>query len=210
MKKKIVKLINSEAAANTAAEEKQTARTEAKRDPALKPIGSEAALDVPQVQTDDATKVVRTESASPEGIQIATFSPESGTYFEGETSEQTAAVGNILATVPETPALVTEPTPATEPATLTVETPVPVKTKRTKKEKKKPVKVAVVDTATLFAIFKAAKLENPFKETVRDFKRFASASGAEKFEDALPGFKDEKDLKGFIAWVLRGTPGYKK
>jgi hypothetical protein len=106
--------------------------------------------------------------------------------------------------------LVTEPIPATEPATLTVETPVPVKTKRTKKEKKESVKVAAVDTATLFATFKAAKLENPFKENVRDFKRFASASGAEKFEDALPGFKDEKDLRAFISWVLRGTPGYKK
>jgi hypothetical protein len=104
--------------------------------------------------------------------------------------------------------LVTEPIPATEPATLTVETPVPVKTKRTKKEKKESVKVAAVDTATLFATFKAAKLENPFKENVRDFKRFASASGADKFEDVLPGFEDEKDLKGFIGWVLRGTPGH--
>jgi hypothetical protein len=38
----------------------------------------------------------------------------------------------------------------------------------------------------------------------------SSASGAEKFEEALPGLQDEKDLKGFIGWVLRGTPGYKK
>jgi hypothetical protein len=106
--------------------------------------------------------------------------------------------------------LVTAPVPVTEPATLTVETPAPVKTKRTKKEKKESVKVAAVDMATLFATFKAAKLENPFKETVRDFKRFAAASGAEKFDDALRGFKDEKDLKGFIGWVLRGVPGYKK
>jgi hypothetical protein len=51
------------------------------------------------------------------------------------------------------------------------------------------VDFSAVDTANLFATFKAAKLENPFKETVRDFKRFASASGAEKFKDALPGFK---------------------
>jgi hypothetical protein len=138
------------------------------------------------------------------------FSAESGTYLEGETPEQTAAVDKILATVPETTALVTAPVPVTEPATLTVETPAPVKTKRTKKEKKESVKVAAVDMATLFATFKAAKLENPFKETVRDFKRFAAASGAEKFDDALRGFKDEKDLKGFIGWVLRGVPGYKK
>jgi hypothetical protein len=103
-----------------------------------------------------------------------------------------------------------EQVPVAEPATLTVKAPVPVKTKRTKKEKKEPAKVAAVDTATLFATFKAAKLENPFKETVRDFKRFASVPEAEKFEDALLGFKDEKDLKGFIGWVLRGTPGYKK
>ena len=51
---------------------------------------------------------------------------------------------------------------------------------------------------------------NPFKETVKDHKRFNAVAGADKFEDALPGFKDEKDLKGFIGWVLRGTPGYKK
>ena len=184
--------------------------TSKKRTAAVKAKDAEAALEETRTQAGDATKVVRTESVSPEGVQIVTFSPESGTYFEGETPEQTAAVDKILATVPETPALVTEPVPATEPATLTVETPAPVKAKKTKKEKKEPVKVAAVDTATLFATFKAAKLENPFKDTVRDFKRFASASGAEKFEDTLPGFKDEKDLKGFISWVLRGSPGYKK
>jgi hypothetical protein len=50
----------------------------------------------------------------------------------------------------------------------------------------------------------------PFKEAVKDHKRFNAVAGAEKFEDALPGFKDEKDLKGFVGWVLRGTPGYKK
>lgn len=184
--------------------------TSKKRTAAVEAKDAEAALEETRTQADDVPKILRTESVSPEGIQIGTFSPEPGTYFEGETPEQTAAVDKILATVPESPALVTEPVPVTEPAILTVETPVPVKTKRIKKEKKEPVKVAAVDTATLFATFKAAKLMNPFKETVRDFKRFAAACGAEKFEDALPGFKDEKDLKGFVAWVLRGTPGYKK
>ena len=51
---------------------------------------------------------------------------------------------------------------------------------------------------------------NPFKETVKDHRRFNGVAGADKFEDALPGFKDEKDLKAFIGWVLRGTPGSKR
>jgi hypothetical protein len=67
-----------------------------------------------------------------------------------------------------------------------------------------------IDTAALFSNFKAAKMANPFKETVKDHKRFNAVAGADKFEDALAGFKDEKDLKAFIGWVLRGTPGYKK
>ena len=81
--------------------------------------------------------------------------------------------------------------------------------KKQKKETTKAVKTKA-DTATLFANFKAAKMVNPFKETVKDHKRFSAVAGADKFEDALPGFKDEKDLKAFIGWVLRGTPGYKK
>ena len=50
---------------------------------------------------------------------------------------------------------------------------------------------------------------NPFKETVKDHQRSNAVAGAHKFEDALPGFKDEKDLQGFIGWVLRGAPGTK-
>jgi hypothetical protein len=86
-----------------------------------------------------------------------------------------------------------------------------VKAAEAKKEKKpaKTVK-SKADTTTLFTNFKVAKTVNPFKVTVKDHKRFNAVAGADKFEDALPGFKDEKDLKGFIAWVLRGTPGYKK
>ena len=184
--------------------------TSKKRTAAVKAKDAEAALEETRTQADDVPKILRTESVSPEGIQIGTFSPEPGTYFGGEPPEQTVAVDKILATVPEMPALVTEPIPVTEPATLTVERPVPVKTKRIKKEKKEPVKVAAVDTAALFANFKAAKMVNPFKETVKDHKRFSAVAGADKFEDALPGFKDEKDLKAFVGWVLRGTPGYKK
>ena len=88
-----------------------------------------------------------------------------------------------------------------------------VKAVKAKQEKKKGPAKAVkpkANTATLFANFTAAKLVNPFKETVKDHKRFNAVAGADKFEDALSGFKDEKDLKGFIGWVLRGTPGYEK
>jgi hypothetical protein len=184
--------------------------TSKKRTVAVKAKDAEAALEKTRTQADDVPRILRTESVSPEGIQIGTFSPEPGTYFEGETPEQTAAVDKILATVPETPALVTEPVAVTERVKLTVETPVPVKTKRIKKQKKEPVKVAAVDTAALFANFKAAKIMNPFKKTVKDHKRFAAVPAADTFEDALPGFKDEKDLKAFLGWILRGTPGYKK
>jgi hypothetical protein len=51
---------------------------------------------------------------------------------------------------------------------------------------------------------------NPFKETVKDHKRFNAVARADKFEDALDRFKDEKDLGGFISRVLRRTPGLRK
>jgi hypothetical protein len=100
-----------------------------KRTAAVKAKDAEAALEEVRTQADDVPKILRTESVSPEGIQIGTFSPEPGTYFEGEPPEQTAAVDKILATVPETPALATEPVAVTEPAKLTVETPVPSRRK---------------------------------------------------------------------------------
>jgi hypothetical protein len=56
--------------------------TSKKRTAAVKAIDAEAALEETQA---------RTESVSPEGIQIVTVSPEPGTHFEGETPEQTAA-----------------------------------------------------------------------------------------------------------------------
>jgi hypothetical protein len=84
-----------------------------------------------------------------------------------------------------------------------------VKAVKAKKEKKpaKSVKPKA-DTTTLFAHFKAAKMVKPFKETVKDHKRFNVVAGADKFEDALPGFKDEMDLKGFIGYCVQ-LPGPK-
>jgi hypothetical protein len=86
-----------------------------------------------------------------------------------------------------------------------------VKTLIAKKQKKETTKAVEpkADMVALFANFKAAKLVNPFKETVKDHQRFNAVAGADKFEEALPGFKDAKDLKAFVAWILRGTPGYK-
>jgi hypothetical protein len=61
--------------------------TNKKRTAAVKAMDAEAALDEAQARADDVPKILRTESVSPEGIQIVTFSPEPGTYFEGETPE---------------------------------------------------------------------------------------------------------------------------
>jgi hypothetical protein len=160
MKNKIAKFVTSESIKNTEAETRN-----AKRDASLKPIGSEAALETPAIES---------------------------------------------ATTPS----ITEPTPAPEPAALTVATPSPAKTKKAAKKEKpaaKPVK-SVVDTATLFANFNAKHASTPivFRETLRDAKRYAAVVAAEKFEDALPTFKDAADLRSFMMWVLRGAPGYKQ
>jgi hypothetical protein len=105
------------------------------------------------------------------------------------------------------------PPPRTKAASEPELSPVPPKNEKavkTKKEKQ-PTKTVKpkADTVALFANFKAANMVNPFKETIKDHKRFNAVAGADKFEEALPGFKDEKDLKAFVAWILRGTPGYK-
>jgi hypothetical protein len=111
---------------------------------------------------------------------------------------------------PETTAPVTEPIPASEPSALTAAS----SPAKTKKAAKKAAAKPKADLATLFTTFKASKMANPFKETIRDFKRFVAASGAGKLEDIETGtgkaFRDEKDVRGFIGWLLRGTPGYKK
>ena len=52
-----------------------------------------------------------------------------------------------------------------------------------------------------------------FRETQRDFKRYAAVIAATAVEDVKVGdgeaFKDEKDLRSFMRWILRGAPGHK-
>ena len=52
-----------------------------------------------------------------------------------------------------------------------------------------------------------------FRETQRDFKRYAAVIAATSVEDVKVGdgeaFKDEKDLRTFCRWILRGAPGHK-
>ena len=52
-----------------------------------------------------------------------------------------------------------------------------------------------------------------FRETQRDFKRYAAVIAATSVEDVKVGdgeaFKDEKDLRSFMRWILRGPPAHK-
>jgi integrase len=52
-----------------------------------------------------------------------------------------------------------------------------------------------------------------FRETQRDFKRYAAVIAAKSVEDIKVGtgevFRDEKDLRTFCRWILRGAPGHK-
>jgi len=52
-----------------------------------------------------------------------------------------------------------------------------------------------------------------FRETQRDFKRYAAVIAATSVEDVKVGdgeaFRDEKDLRSFMRWILRGAPGHK-
>ena len=52
-----------------------------------------------------------------------------------------------------------------------------------------------------------------FRETQCDFKRYAAVIAATSVEDVKVGdgeaFKDEKDLRSFMRWILRGPPGHK-
>ena len=52
-----------------------------------------------------------------------------------------------------------------------------------------------------------------FRETQRDFKRYAAVIAATSVEDIKIGtgevFRDEKDLRSFLRWILRGAPGHK-
>ena len=69
------------------------------------------------------------------------------------------------------------------------------------------------DTEFLDVQAKHAVAPIAFRETQRDFKRYAAVIAAKSVEDIKVGtgevFRDEKDLKTFIRWILRGAPGHK-
>ncbi len=189
MTKRIAKFLTSDSVKNTEDESRN-----AKRTTPLEAIGDEAALEEAEARADD--KPYAPLGADEFGMPILP-TPKPVVATEAKATRITS--------VPAEPANGTsEPEPSTVPAKK-------VKAVKAKKEKKPAKSVEPkADTGTLFADFKAAKMVNPFKETVKDHKRFNVVAGADKFEDAVPGFKDEKDLKAFIGWVLRGTPGYQK
>ena len=189
MTKRIAKFLTSDSVKNTEDESR-----DAKRTAPLEAIGDEAALAEAEARADD--KPHAPLGADEFGMPIQP-TPKPVVATESEATR--------ITNVPAEPANgAPDPEPSTVPATK-------LKAAKAKKEKK-PAKTVKpkADRATLFANFKAAKMVNPFKETVKDHTRFNAVAEAEKFENALPGFKDEKDLKGFIGWVLRGTPGHKK
>lgn len=189
MTKRIVKFLASDSAKNIEDESRS-----AKRTAALEEIAGEATLEEAEARADD--KPHAQLGADEFGMPILP-TPKPVVVSEAKATRITSVPPEPANTAPEP-----EPSPVTEKK---------VKAAKAKKEKK-PAKTVKPkqDTAILFATFKAAKMVNPFKETVKDHKRFNAVAGADKFEDALPGSKDEKDLKGFLGWVLRGTRGYKK
>jgi hypothetical protein len=52
-----------------------------------------------------------------------------------------------------------------------------------------------------------------FRERQKDFKRYGAVIAAKSVEDIKVGegevFRDEKDLRSFCRWILRGAPGHK-
>ena len=74
---------------------------------------------------------------------------------------------------------------------------------------------AVVTLCTEFLDVQAKHAVAPiaFRETQRDFKRYAAVLAATSVEDVKVGdgeaFKDEKDLRSFMRWILRGPPAHK-
>jgi hypothetical protein len=91
---------------------------------------------------------------------------------------------------------------------ITVDKIVMDKTTRSKKTATKPV----TENDQLFADFQAKHATSPitFRPTVKDSKRYAACVAAKNFASIdMLFFKDEKDLKTFIRWCLRGAPGYK-
>src|SRR5271165_6103551 len=71
MTKRIAKLITSDSVKNT-----EVASRNAKRTAAPKAIGDETALEEAQARADDALNIVRTESVSPEGVQVVNVAAE--------------------------------------------------------------------------------------------------------------------------------------
>ena len=74
---------------------------------------------------------------------------------------------------------------------------------------------AAVTLRTEFLDVQAKRTVAPivFRETQQDFKRYAAVIAAKSVEDIKVGtgevFRDEKDLRTFCRWILRGAPGHK-
>ena len=74
---------------------------------------------------------------------------------------------------------------------------------------------AVVTLRTEFRGVQAKHTVAPiaFRETQRDFKRYAAIIAATSVEDVKVGdgeaFKDEKDLRSVMRWIPRGATGHK-
>jgi len=74
---------------------------------------------------------------------------------------------------------------------------------------------AVVTLSTEFLDVQAkhAVARIAFRETQRDFMRYAAVIAAMSVEEVKVGdgeaFKDEKDLRSFMRWILREAPGHR-
>ena len=79
--------------------------------------------------------------------------------------------------------------------------------------KKEQHAVVTLRTEFLDVQAKHAVASIAFRETQRDFKRYAAVISATSVEDIKVGtgevFRDEKDLRSFLHWILRGAHGHK-
>jgi hypothetical protein len=102
----------------------------------------------------------------------------------------------------------------TRPAIVEAAAPAPASVAEDMPESKEE-QHAVVTLRTEFLDVQAKHAVAPiaFRETQRDFKRYAAVIAATSVEDVKVGdgeaFKDEKDLRSFMRWILRGAPGHK-
>ena len=102
----------------------------------------------------------------------------------------------------------------TKPAIVEAAAPAPASVAEDMPESKEE-QHAVVTLRTEFLDVQAKHAVAPiaFRETQRDFKRYAAVIAATSVEDVKVGdgeaFKDEKDLRSFMRWILRGAPGHK-